>query len=306
MLKDGNQDKGVDLWALGCVIFQMLLGRPPFKGDSEYLTFQKIINRELSFPADVDLDPSARDLIEQLLVLEPGRRLGNTPEGYDKLRAHPFFTGVDFCSLSTAPVPELPPLPLGSALSSGSRSGMGSASAREGGEDASADPDSDSDLDPMETAAASSDGRPASPSPNPSPSPGPPASPARPASSSMSLSAPPWSSLLLDTESVVCSGLVAKKRGLFSRKRILVLTDLPRLVYIDPGKLTEIRGQIEWSRELWVEWKAEKEFWVHTPRRVYYLTALSTTAKVWCDAINTMRSIPLPLPLAAAADAKQR
>ncbi|KAJ4142456.1 serine/threonine protein kinase [Fusarium falciforme] len=51
LLTHKNACKASDLWAFGCIIYQLLAGRPPFKGGSEYLTFQKIVNLEYEFPA---------------------------------------------------------------------------------------------------------------------------------------------------------------------------------------------------------------------------------------------------------------
>ena len=72
----GNKAVGceADLWAFGCIVFQMITGRPPFKAASEYLTFQKVAAAEYTLPEDVPED--ARDLINQLLNLEPANRLG--------------------------------------------------------------------------------------------------------------------------------------------------------------------------------------------------------------------------------------
>eukprot|EP00198_Chlamydomonas_reinhardtii_P012041 XP_001701378.1 3-phosphoinoside dependent protein kinase [Chlamydomonas reinhardtii] len=99
-----------DLWALGCMIYQMIVGRPPFKAASEYLTFQKITDRGLRGP--VVYPDDARDLTDRLLTMEPAARIGEwrSAEDMAELRAHPFFAGVDWAALRAGPAPPyLPP-----------------------------------------------------------------------------------------------------------------------------------------------------------------------------------------------------
>ena len=63
-----------DLWALGCIIYQMLVGKAPFRAASEYLTFERIASGKMRVPSDVA--PAAADVIKRLLRAEPAKRLG--------------------------------------------------------------------------------------------------------------------------------------------------------------------------------------------------------------------------------------
>ena len=42
ILTNSGSSKASDLWALGCIIYQMVTGIPPFQAQNEYLIFQKV------------------------------------------------------------------------------------------------------------------------------------------------------------------------------------------------------------------------------------------------------------------------
>lgn len=87
LLTDKNACKASDLWAFGCIIYQLLSGRPPFKAANEYLTFQKIVQLDYEFPSG--FPPTARDLVERLLVHDPQQRLS-----MEHIKNHEFFDGI--------------------------------------------------------------------------------------------------------------------------------------------------------------------------------------------------------------------
>lgn len=94
-----NQEIGpyTDLWSLGCCIYQMFMGSPPFVGKTDYLIFQNVMN--LNFKIDKKIIPEdALDLIQKLLVINPKDRLGSgfgVNNTLDDLKKHKFFHNFD-------------------------------------------------------------------------------------------------------------------------------------------------------------------------------------------------------------------
>ncbi len=99
-----GSSRASDLWAIGCIIYQMISSFPPFQSKSEYMIFRKIEQLDYSFHEG--FDENAKNLVKRLLVIEPKDRLGaRDRKFYTSIREHPFFKGIDWDNLhQCAPV----------------------------------------------------------------------------------------------------------------------------------------------------------------------------------------------------------
>ena len=80
------------------ILFEMLVGYPPFYSDQPSVTLQKILHWKEHFviPEEANLSPEARDLIHAL-VSDADTRLGRN--GGEEVRKHPFFEGLNWDTL---------------------------------------------------------------------------------------------------------------------------------------------------------------------------------------------------------------
>lgn len=97
----------VDWWTLGIFIFELFYGVTPFKGFDHELTLANIVARALEFPKEPSIPGPAKDLISQLLVKDPTRRMGSTT-GATAIKHHPFFNGVNWALLRCTSPPFVP------------------------------------------------------------------------------------------------------------------------------------------------------------------------------------------------------
>ncbi|XP_019161920.1 PREDICTED: serine/threonine-protein kinase tricorner isoform X1 [Ipomoea nil] len=82
-----------DWWSLGAIMYEMLVGYPPFYSDDPITTCRKIVHwrNHLKFTEDAKLSPEAKDLICRLLC-DVDHRLGTG--GANQIKAHPWFKDI--------------------------------------------------------------------------------------------------------------------------------------------------------------------------------------------------------------------
>ncbi|KAI0426041.1 CAMK/CAMK1 protein kinase [Xylaria sp. FL1042] len=76
IVKDERYSKSVDMWALGCVLYTLLCGFPPFYDESIEVLTEKVAKGQFTFlsPWWDDISKSAQDLISHLLTVDPDKR----------------------------------------------------------------------------------------------------------------------------------------------------------------------------------------------------------------------------------------
>jgi len=81
-----------DWWSLGVIMYECLVGYPPFYADEPMQTCRKIVNwkRTLVFPPEAGLSPEAEDLMRKLICNYEDRLT------FEEIKKHPFFKKVDW------------------------------------------------------------------------------------------------------------------------------------------------------------------------------------------------------------------
>ena len=97
LVENRGHGKAVDWWALGCILFEMLYGLPPFYDKNLNTMYKKILHDPIKFSNSTaePISDDAKDLIKKLLERKVIARLGSGRGGADDVLKHPFFSSLN-------------------------------------------------------------------------------------------------------------------------------------------------------------------------------------------------------------------
>ncbi|CAG2107172.1 unnamed protein product [Medioppia subpectinata] len=283
MLNNKISTPSSDLWAFACILYQMISGSTPFRAPNEYLIFQKIINLEFEYTDD--FSDASKSLITSILQKNACNRLGANDDiqrdGYLSIKSHPYFAPL---ANKWAKLEETTPPVSASVVvnKSAARNENHSSSATENVEPGLAE----KQITRIMGLALHED------------------------FDRTTINAKPVGILDISTQEmhkrletqrksnefhqfvdenlILKQGYIEKKKGLFARKRMFLLTTGPHLYYVDAANMV-LKGQVPFSKDMRPEAKNFKNFFIHTPNRSYILEDTSGNAPDWCKIVEEVR-----------------
>ncbi|KAK7915631.1 hypothetical protein WMY93_011392 [Mugilogobius chulae] len=85
MIEGKPHDQNVDLWSLGVLCYEFLVGHPPFEAKTHEETYRRISRVEYTYPPQYNISAGAKDLVAKLLKHNPLHRMP-----IDGVMAHPW------------------------------------------------------------------------------------------------------------------------------------------------------------------------------------------------------------------------
>lgn len=111
VIRNSGHGTAVDWWALGILVYEMLIGQPPFWDQNPMRIYEQIVQGHIRFPVpsshysrdsngnripSLHVPRMARDFILALCKTDPCERLGHIAGGSKRVMQHPFFDGINW------------------------------------------------------------------------------------------------------------------------------------------------------------------------------------------------------------------
>ncbi|CAN0279157.1 unnamed protein product [Pylaiella littoralis] len=85
MIEGREHDSSTDIWSLGVLAYEFIVGVPPFEAEGHQATYRRISRVDIRWPSSLNISDEAKDLVTKLLRKEPQKRLP-----LDEVATHPW------------------------------------------------------------------------------------------------------------------------------------------------------------------------------------------------------------------------
>eukprot|EP00826_Nyctotherus_ovalis_P034075 TRINITY_DN2795_c0_g2_i2.p1 TRINITY_DN2795_c0_g2~~TRINITY_DN2795_c0_g2_i2.p1 ORF type:complete len:187 (+),score=59.54 TRINITY_DN2795_c0_g2_i2:222-782(+) len=109
MIEKAQSTAAADWWALGIILFELLMGFPPYNGENPSEVFNNIVEDKKDAEMDIgyndnQISPEAAELVDALLERDVEKRLAAA----ERIREYSFFQGINWDKLREEDAPFVP------------------------------------------------------------------------------------------------------------------------------------------------------------------------------------------------------